>query len=185
MSEIPYDEFGRRFMAHAVTEERILHGFGGLAGEPIAFGPIGAGPGKLAKVKADGQVGATSVRRTGEEPITFALTIPVGLDLELALGVDRHRFHAELEVALTLRARTADFLRIVIEVEPPRTADVTVDLKADGLRAEALRRVAGIDREIARFVARYIGRELEKPHVRAARDIDVAARIDGAWRTDA
>jgi hypothetical protein len=31
-------------------------------------------------------------------------------------------------------------------------------------------------------VARYVTREIDKPHIRKARDIDVAARIDGAWK---
>ena len=55
-------------------------------------------------------------------------------------------------------------------------------MEAEGLRAAVLQRVAGIEREIGRFVAKYVGRELDKPHIRKARDIDVAARIDGAWK---
>ena len=180
--EITYEEFGRRFFEHAVTEERVLAGFGGLTGEPIAFGPIGAGPGKLARVSAHGTVTEPAIEQTAYEPITFALTIPVALELEIDLGVDKHTFHAELAVALTLRARALAPLRVVIDVEPPSSRDVKVELTAEAMRSEVLRRVAGIDREIARFVARYIAREIDKPHIRAARDIDVAGRIDGAWR---
>ena len=180
--EITYEEFGRRFFEHAITEARVLAGFSGLTGEPIAFGPIGAGPGRLARVSANGRVGEPGIEQTAYEPITFALSIPVVLALEIALGVDRHTFHTELAVGLTLRARAVAPLRVVIDVEVPESRDVGVELKADGIRAEALRRVAGIDREIARFVARYIAREIDKPHIRSARDIDVAARIDGAWR---
>ena len=54
-------------------------------------------------------------------------------------------------------------------------------LEAEGVRAEVLRRVGGIDREIRRFVAKYVAREIDKPQIQAARDIDVAARIDKAW----
>ena len=49
------------------------------------------------------------------------------------------------------------------------------------MRAAVLQRIAGVDREIRRFVARFVARELDKPHVRAARDIDVAGRIERAW----
>ena len=70
----------------------------------------------------------------------------------------------------------------MIEVEPPTAANVSVALEADGLRAGVLSRVAGIEREIQRFIARYVGREIDKPHIRKAKDIDVAARIDGAWK---
>lgn len=71
----------------------------------------------------------------------------------------------------------------MIDIDPPTWPDVTVAVDADGVRAEVLRRVPGIDREIGRFVARYVAREIDKPHIRAARDIDVAARIDGAWKS--
>ena len=71
---------------------------------------------------------------------------------------------------------------MIIDIEPPTSRDVTVDLKADGMRADLFGRLAGVDREIRRFVARYVTREIDKPHIRAARDIDVAARIDGAWK---
>lgn len=180
--EIAYEEFGRRFFEHAVTQERVLAGFSGLTGEPIAFGPIGAGPGRIAKVSADGRVGEPTIEQTAYEPITFALTIGVQLELQIDLGLDKHTFQAELAVGLTLRARAVAPLRLVIDVEPPSSRDVEVAMTAEAMRSEVLRRVAGMDREIARFVARYIAREVDKPHIRAARDIDVAARIESAYR---
>lgn len=180
---ITYAEFGRRFFEHAVTEARIVAGLDGLTGEPIAFGPVGAGPGRMAQVSASGSVGPGSAQRLAGDEVRFRLSIPVDLDLEIDLGVDRHRFRAAVTVGLTIHARAADPLRVVITVPPPAAEDVHVDLKADGVRAQVLRRVAGIDREVSRFVARYVTRELDRPGVRAARDIDVADRIDGAWRT--
>jgi len=179
---ITYAEFGERFFAHAVTEARIVGALSGLAGDRIEFGPIGAGPGKLAKVSAVGELGVASAAPLDAEHVAFRLTIPVALDLHIDLGVDEHTFHAAIAVGLTLTARAADPLRVVIDVDPPTWRDVTVEVEADGVRAEVLRRVAGIDREIRRFVAKYIAREIDKPHIRAARDIDVAARIDGAWK---
>jgi hypothetical protein len=180
---ISYEEFGRRFFEHAVTEERIVAGLGGLTGEPISFGPMGVGPGRMAQVTASGLVGEGSAQRMPGEELRFRLSIPVELDLDIDLGVDHHRFHADVTVGLDIHARAAEPLRVVIEIEPPTRDDVTVTLKAGTVRAEVLRRVAGIDREISRFVAKYVGRELDKPGVREARDIDVAARIDSAWRT--
>jgi hypothetical protein len=178
---ISYATFGERFFEHAVTEERILDALGGLAGDPIEFGPIGAGPGRIAQVRAHGEVGQADVRRTAGDDVSFHLTIPVALDLDIDLLVDHHRFHAAVTVNLVLTARAADPLRIVIDIPPPTARDVTVVVDAEGLRATVLQYVAGIDREIARFVAKYVARELDKPHILAARDIDVAARIDKAW----
>lgn len=178
-----YAQFGARFFEHAVTAERIRDGFGGVAGEPIAFGPKGVGPGRLAKVTARGEVGAPDVEPLWEgDDVAFTLTIPVHLALTIDLGLDRHAFDVTLAVRLALTARAAPPLRVVIDVEPPRREHVSAVVEAAGLRAAVLQRVAGVDDEIRRFVARYIAREIDKPHIRAARDIDVAARIDGAWR---
>jgi hypothetical protein len=179
---IPYAEFGERFFSHAVTEARIVGALAGLAGDRIQFGPIGAGPGRLAKVSAEGEVGVGSAAPLEGEHVSFRLSIPVALDLHIDLGVDQHTFHATLDVGLTLTARAAHPLRVVIDIDPPTSRDVTVKLESERVRSEVLRRVAGIDAEIRRFVAKYIARELDKPRIRAARDIDVAARIDGAWK---
>ena len=72
-------------------------------------------------------------------------------------------------------------MRIFIEATPPRSEEVQVDLQARGLRASVLQRVVGVEAELRRFVARYVRRELEKPHVREARLIDVSRAIDRAW----
>lgn len=179
---VTYAEFGERFFVHAVSEARIVGALRGIAGERIAFGPIGAGPGKLAKVSAEGELGVAAAEPIEGEHVAYRLTIPVELDLDIELPLDHNRFRADVEVALVLTARAADPLRVIIDIEPPTSRDVTVDLKADGMRADLFGRLAGVDREIRRFVARYVTREIDKPHIRAARDIDVAARIDGAYK---
>ncbi len=177
---IPYAEFGERFFEHAVTEGRIVGALDGLAGDRIEFGPKGAGPGRLAKVSAKGTFGQASAERIESDEVSFRLSIPVDLDLEIDI-VDHHRFDVAVIVGLTLVARAAEPLRVVIDIDEPTAADIEVLVEAEGIRASVLQRVAGIDAEIGRFVARYIQRELNKPHILAARDIDVAARIDGAW----
>ena len=180
-ARVPYATFGQRFFEHAVTEARIVGALDGLAGDKISFGPIGAGPGRLAQVRADGEIGKASATRLPGDEVAFRLSIPVTLDLDIDLGLDRHKFHAAVIVGLTLTARAAEPLRVVIDIEPPTWRDVTVAVEAEGLRATVLQRVSGMDREIGSFVAKFVARELEKPHISAARDIDVATRIDGAW----
>jgi hypothetical protein len=181
LTEITYADFGERFFVHAVSEERILQGFQGLAGNRIEFGPIGAGPGRFAKVSAVGEMGSASARRQDGLPVTFRLSIPVILNLVVDLGVDKHRFDGDLEVGLDLVARAADELRVVIDIPSPTADDVTVSMHSGAVRSEIFRRVTGVEREIARFVAKYVGREIDKPHIREARHIDVAARIDRAY----
>ncbi len=165
-----------------MTEARIVGALRSIAGDPIKFGPIGAGPGGIAKVSADGVVGLASAEAVAGDLVAFRLVIPVDLDLRIAIGPDHSRFHADVEVALQLTARAAHELRVLIDVEPPTSKDVTLQLKADGVRADILGRVAGVDREIRRFIAKYVGREIDKPNIRKAREIDVAARIDGAYK---
>jgi hypothetical protein len=181
-TRVTYAEFGERFFVHAVSEARIVGALRGLAGERIEFGPIGAGPGKVAKVRAEGELGLATAEQIAGEHVAYMLKIPVGLDLDIELPLDHNRFRADVEVALVLTARAAEPLRVIIDIEPPTSRDVTVNLRADGVRADLLGRLAGVDREIRRFVAKYVTREIDKPHIRAARDIDVAARIDGACR---
>jgi hypothetical protein len=180
---ISYATFGARFFEQAVTEERVVGALGDLAGDRIEFGPKGVGPGRLARVRAAGEVGSASARRLTADEVAFRLSIPVELDIDLDLVVDQHKFHASVVVGLTLTARAAEPLRIVIDIDPPTDRDVTVTVDAQGVRATVIQHLAAIDAEIGRFVAKYVARELEKPHIRAARDIDVAARIDRAWTT--
>lgn len=179
--QFPYEEFGRRFFALAVTEERILAGVNTLAGQPIDVGPLGVGPGKLAKVTAKGHIGAATARPIAGEAIAYRVTLPVEVTFEVHLQLDRHRFHAELEVPLILTALAMEELKIFIDVAAPLPNQVRVKLRAEGLRASLLNKVVGVDTELQRFVAKYVKRELSKPEVLAARTIDVLAAVESAW----
>ncbi|WP_280412230.1 hypothetical protein [Nocardia asiatica] len=181
-ASISYAEFGRRFLEYAASEERISGVFDQLTGTAFDFGPIGVGPARLAKVTAEVQLGAARLRRHGDETIAFELIIPLDLDLLLDLAVDRHRFHAEGTVHLHLTVRTAAPLRVVIDIAEPRPGDVRVDVAAATKRGQLVRILASVDHEIRRFVARYVSAEIRKPHIAAVRDIDVARRLDEAWK---
>ena len=176
-----YEEFGRGFFLAAVTEERILAGVSGLTGESFSFGPLSAGPAKIAKVSATGEIGTPRVERLTDAPPQFRLDIPVDLQITIKLPLDEHHFQADVSVRLILTPRPAPPVRVVIEVSPPTKDDVEVAIHAQSMRASLLQTVGGIDGELRRFVAKYVAREIAKPHIQAARDIDVAARISGAW----
>jgi hypothetical protein len=177
-----FEEFGREFFHAAVTEERISGAFRGLAGDTFEFGPLAVGPAKIAKVNAAGRIGTPTVERADATELQFHIAIPVDVDLTVHLPLDDHRFQAALVVHLLLTPRPAPPLRVVIDVRPPGPKDVEVQLKAATMRGSLLQSLAGIDVELRRFVAKYVSREIDKPHIRAARDIDVAARIAGAWQ---
>jgi len=61
-------------------------------------------------------------------------------------------------------------------------SEFTVRLKADGLRASLMQRVVPVEDELKRFVAKYVTREIRRDDIRAARTIDVADKINGAWQ---
>lgn len=176
-----YEDFGRQFFATAVSKERILAGVNVLAGEPIVFGPIGAGPGRIAKVTAHGTIEKASIARIPGELVRFRVELPVSLSLAINLQLETQHFDAGLVLPLVLTARAVNGCAVFIEALPPRDDEITVDLHASGLRASLLQRAAGIEGELRRFVAKYVARELEKPRIRQARLIDVAASIDSAW----
>lgn len=173
-----YETFGLRFFQHAVTVERIVDGVSGLTGKPIEFGPLGAGPAKIAKVHATGMIGEARVQRiVDDEPLRFRLNLPVDLRFSVSLPGTETRFTAEVDVELRLTARAAEPLRVVIDIDPPERRDVTVKLHGEGIRSTVLSLVSGMDYELKRFLARYIGKEVEKPHIRQARDVDLIPLI--------
>jgi hypothetical protein len=173
-----YETFGLRFFQHAVTVERITDGVSGLTGKPIEFGPLGAGPAKIAKVHATGRIGEPRVDRMfDDEPLRFRLNLPVDLRFTVSLPGTENRFTAEVDVELRLTARAAEPLRIVIDIDPPERKDVTVQLRSEGIASTVLSLVSGMDYELKRFLARYIGKEIDKPHIRQARDVDLIPMV--------
>ncbi len=178
---VSYQQWGLDFFAEAVSRDRILGAVNNIAGQPIDFGPIGVGPGKIAKVRAYGEIGAATATRLDGALIAYRVELPVSLTFELNLQVETHTFHAELLVPLTLTAQAVEGVRIFITIDPPRSSDIGVSVKAEGIRASIMQRVANVEGELRRFVAKYVARETSKPHIEEARVIDVSAAIDKAW----
>jgi hypothetical protein len=182
MPYISYEEFGRRFLEYAASEHRIASAFSQLTGAAFDFGPIGVGPGRIAKVSAGVRLAEPVLRRDTDGDITFELAIPLNVDLLLDLAVDRHRFEVQGAVHVHLRVRTAEPLRVIIDIAEPRPSDVRINVAAATRRGQLLRILVSVDHEIRRFVAGYVSREIRKPHIAAVREIDVASRLDAAWR---
>jgi len=178
---VSYEQWGLDFFAEAVSEDRILGAVNNIAGQPIDFGPIGVGPGKIAKVRAFGEIGSATAKRIDGAEITYRVELPVQLTFELNLQVETHVFHAQLLVPLTLTARAVEGVRIFVTIDPPRPSDIDVQVTAEGIRASIMQRIANVEGELRRFVAKYVARETGKPHVEDARLIDVSKAIDRAW----
>lgn len=173
---LEYAEFGERFVAHAVTEERVVAAVAGIAGRGITFGPFKLGPAGLAGFKAEGRVGTPRITRHGPH-VTFAVTVPVSLGLKMLLGGKRLRLEAVVAVELTLHARTADPLLVVIDIPPVRPEDVRVLLRTgagDAVNDLLLDPVAGV---VRREVANRVNPMLDDPRTRGKRVFDVEAIV--------
>ena len=178
---VSYEEFGRKFFEYAVTEERVAEAFGDLAGDEFQMGPMAQGPGKIAKVTAKVKVQEPKAWRTLGDTFTFAIRIPLAIDLLVDLWLDKQRFHVTGEISLRADARAAEPLLIVIDVAKPRASDIKVDVSSQTIRGEVLRIIAGVDAEIRRFVAKHVRDEIDSPEGQRAQVIDVAAQTDAAW----
>ena len=177
-----YASFGARFFDVLVTSERVAAAVNAALGdEQFGIGPMPVGPGKIAKVTVTGEIGKVTARRRGKEPLRFRLSIPAEIDLLIDLTGQASRFHGNVLIGLDITARAALPLALLFEITPPAAEDVKVTLSADGLRANLLRSLAGIDEEVHRYVLQFVTRELESDRVREACRIDVAGAVQGAW----
>jgi hypothetical protein len=178
---LSYEEFGRRFFEIAVSEKRVADAIGAIAGDEFEMGPMGQGPGGIAKVTARVRIQAPRVTRQVGETITFAIRIPLEINMVVDLRIDKPRFMVFGEIALLATARAASPLVLIIDVDKPGARDITIHVTSGTLRAEALRVLAGIDAEIKRFISAHVAGEIDSPGARQARIIDVAEQIEAGW----
>jgi hypothetical protein len=178
---VSYEEFGRRFFEVAVTPERVGAALADIAGSEFAMEPIAQGPGKIAKVSANVKIQEPRVTRRNGDLITFAIHIPLSIDLLVDLWVDKQRFVVAGDIALRATARAAEPLLLIVDVAKPRPSDITVNVSSTSIRGEVLRVLAGVDGEIRRFIAQYVSDEIDAPQSQAAQIIDVSHQLNEVW----
>ena len=172
---ITYDEFGERFFRHAVSAERISEAVGDLNGRTVNIEPMRTGPRDIAKVSAKGFVRSPKVVPRAGDKVTFDVTIPVALDLQISIARGDNHYQAEIDIPLVLTARAADPLLIVVDVPPPAPDDIEIALKSMGVSAAVLGMIGGVKKQIRDQVAAVVAEELSDP---SGRIVDVAARIE-------
>ena len=176
-----YEDFGRKFFEVAVTEDRVGGAIAAIAGDAFVVGPIGQGPGKIAKVTAKVRIMEPRLTRQLGEMITFSIRIPLQIDMVVDLRIDKPKFMVFGEIALRATARAAEPLLLILDVEKPRPSDISIHVTSKSLRAEVVRILGGIDAEIKRFIAAHVAGEIDSPASQKAKIIDVADSIDAAW----
>ncbi|KKW62930.1 hypothetical protein ABQF17_22460 [Mycolicibacterium elephantis] len=179
--EITYEEFGRQFFEIAVTEERVGSAIAAIAGDEFQIGPIAQGPGRIAKVTAKVRVQDPRLTRHVGDMITFAIRIPLEIDMVVDLRIDKPQFMVFGEINLRATARAAAPLLLILDVEKPRSSDISIHVTSKSLRGEVLRVLAGIDAEIRRFIAAHVAGEIDSPASQKAKVIDVSESIDAGW----
>ncbi|MEA2434623.1 MAG: hypothetical protein QOG54_2080 [Actinomycetota bacterium] len=180
MSFIPYEEFGVNFVKLAVTPERIKAAVEETGGGSFQFGPMGVGPGGVAVVKADGQMGEVHVEMIEGPELRFEAMLPIDMNLEVRLAGVPNRYRGVIDVPLSLIVRTQKPLCLLIEVEPVAARDVKVDLRSDGISAQMLQKVGNMDEEVQRQVARVVNERINAESAKASREFDIATMIEGA-----
>ena len=178
---VSYEEFGRMFYEIAVTEERVGDAIAAIAGDEFEMGPMGQGPGKIAKVTAKVRIQEPRVTRSVGELITFAIRIPLEIDMVIDLKIDKPKFVVFGEISLSAIARAAEPLLLILDVQKPQPSDISIHVTSKSLRGELLRIVAGVDAEVRRFIAAHVAGEIDGPESVKAKVIDVADRLDSAW----
>jgi hypothetical protein len=179
---LTYEEFGRKFFEVAVSEARVGDAIGQIAGDAFEIGPIAQGPGKIAKVTARVKIQTPVVTRDVDGLITFAIRIPLEIDMVVDLRIDKPRFSVFGEIALRAEALAAEPLLIILDVHKPRPSDIAIHVTSKTLRAELVRIIGGIDDEIKRFIAAHVAGEIDSPASAKAKIIDVAQQLDETWQ---
>jgi hypothetical protein len=177
-----YEQFGVSWIHRVLHKERILRTVDQVLGDQIALGPIGAGPGRaFASVSFVGTYRPTTGELVPGELLTYAIDLPISVVFDLDLPLDRLTFNAEVVVPLLLEVHTEAPLRLRLELTTPSEDQIGLELTTDTRRGAMLRKVAGLDAELRRFLLKVLDTELAKAYVRKATYLDMEQLIDGAW----
>ncbi|MDQ6526171.1 hypothetical protein RB608_21310 [Nocardioides sp. LHD-245] len=177
-----YEQFGVSWIHRVLHKERILRTVDQVLGDQIALGPIGAGPGRaFASVSFVGTYRPTTGELVPGELLTYAIDLPISVVFDLDLPLDRLTFNAEVVVPLVLEIHTEAPLRLRLELTTPSEDQIGLELKTDTRRGAMLRKVAGLDAELRRFLLKVLDTELTKAYVRKATHLDMEELIDEAW----
>ena len=132
-----------------------------IAGGDITMGPMSRGPRHI-KVTARVKIQQPNVRRRNlGDMITFAVRIPLLIELIVDLRPRQAAVHGRRRHRTVATARAAEPLMIVIDVAscgPSTSPHVTSNPAGRSSRI-----IGGVDGEIRKFVAAYVAEEIDSP----------------------
>lgn len=180
MRKLTYQAFGESFIYAAVTPERVVDAVARIAGDSVELGPLRAGPGGAASVKAKGRIGEPLAEEVPGELLTYSVRLPVELSLEVRVGAVGH-FDAVGEIELTLTVETVEPLAICIDVAPVSPADARFTIKARGMQSKLLQRAGDVEGELRAHAAAHVNEQLSRPDAARYMRIDLVPLIEQTW----
>ncbi|MCX6398820.1 MAG: hypothetical protein NTX33_02675 [Propionibacteriales bacterium] len=177
-----YERFGVNWVRRVLHLDRILATVDQVLGDQIALGPIGAGPGRaFASISFVGTFHPTTGHEVPAELLTYAINLPISVVFDLDLPMDRLTFNGEVVIPLVLVVHTEEPLKLRLELRTPTEEQIQLQLHTDTRRGSMIRKIAGIDGELRRFVLKVIDTELNKTYVQKATNLDMEVLIAEAW----
>jgi hypothetical protein len=182
MTGMTYEEFGAAFVHEAVTPERISGVIRGLAGDVVKVGPLAAGPGGIASAIASGTISEPLVDVVSDDPLTYRVTLPVDLSLDLNVAGTHHHYTAKAKVRIGIAVHLEAPLSICITPTPPGRGDVSVKVDAKGIQAKVLGRIGDIDNELQKEIAAYVKSRISSDASEFS-NVDLRPLMIEAWPT--
>lgn len=165
-------------MHTAVSPERVGAVIRRITGDEVRVGPLPAGPGGVATANAVGEIGEPSIEVTGHDPLSYRITLPAALDVDVTAAGAKHHFDVEATVRLAIAVRLAPPLSLCIDPARPTYEDVDVVVHPKGIQARVLARSGIVEREMRKHIARYVRERLDT-EVAAFSTIDLMELIQG------
>lgn len=177
---LSYHAFGEAFVWSAVTPERVVATVAKLAGDSVEIGPLRAGPGGAASVKARGTIGTPVADELASDVLAYAVRLPVDLALEVRVGAVGN-FQASGHIELRLSVRTVEPLTIVIDVDPVEPSDAKFTITSRGMQSKLLQRAGDVEGQIREHAAAYVNDQISRSDVLRYKQIDLLPLIESTW----
>ena len=177
---LSYRAFGEAFVLSAVTPERVVATVAKLAGDSVEIGPLRAGPGGAASVKAWGSIGMPVADELASDLLAYSVRLPLDLSLEVRVGAVGH-FEATGDIELRLSVRTVEPLMIVIDVDPVKPSDARFAISSRGMQSKLLQRAGDVQGQLREHAAAYVNDQVSRSEALRYRQIDLLPLIESTW----
>jgi hypothetical protein len=183
VTEIGYEEFGRRLVEEIITADRVRETLQmTVAGDfdtevKIAGGIVRAdGSGSVWRIDVD------RIESDDDDHVTYRAYLHTDLNLTVRVSGVPQRYTGKAMIELRLRAVIRSDLSIFIEVPPVRTQDVSLELTPTGIVAGVLDQIGSVSAQVQREIARFADRAKDEPSAMKARILDLGPTIEQEWQ---